>query len=116
MRYKVLTTMTLFGLLIVPLARAQSSRAVEADIPFDFGVQNTVLPAGTYRLTFDLGTRSVTIRDLDQLSTDMFLEYHVRCGTQRVTAERKGTVGIQPLWQHVFPVADLASPRHKSRP
>ena len=40
MQYKVFTTMTLFGLLILPVAHAQSSLPVQANIPFDFGVKN----------------------------------------------------------------------------
>jgi hypothetical protein len=66
MRYKVFTTMTLFGLLIVPLAHAQSSRPLRADIPFDFGVKDKVLPAGNYQLIYDNSRGGVFISGLDQ--------------------------------------------------
>jgi hypothetical protein len=107
-RYKVLTTMTLFGLSIVPLASAQSSQAVEADIPFDFGVQNTVLPAGTYRLTYNLGTRRVSIRDLDQRGTAMVLQSAVGVDPKGLQQNKKAhlvfnrygnTYFLSQMWQ-----------------
>lgn len=65
MQHKVFTTMTLFGLLILPLAHAQSSQPVRANIPFDFGVRNRVMPAGTYQLTYSPLTHFLSISGVD---------------------------------------------------
>jgi hypothetical protein len=67
--------MTLFGLLIVPLANAQSSRPVQADIPFDFGVANRVMPAGNYRLTYSHDNKTLSIRGLDQNAKAAVITY-----------------------------------------
>ena len=49
MKFKVSTTATLFGfLLLLPLAQAQVSQSIRGNVPFSFRVGNTVLPAGQY--------------------------------------------------------------------
>jgi len=64
-QYKVFTTMTLFGLLILPLAHAQSNLPVQANIPFDFGVRNRIMPAGDYKLTYTPRNGALFIRGSD---------------------------------------------------
>jgi hypothetical protein len=49
MKFKVSTTATLFGfLLLLPLAQAQVSQSIRGNVPFSFRVGDTVLPAGQY--------------------------------------------------------------------
>jgi hypothetical protein len=49
MKLKIFTTATLFGLLLLPsLAHAQVSASLQGNIPFQFQVGETVLPAGEY--------------------------------------------------------------------
>jgi hypothetical protein len=49
MKYKLLKTAILFGFLsLLPLAQAQMSQSIQGNVPFDFQVGNTVLPAGEY--------------------------------------------------------------------
>lgn len=60
---KLFSTATLFGLLSISAAYAESSQAVQADIPFAFTIHNSVLPAGSYRLS-SAGS-VLTIRGLD---------------------------------------------------
>jgi hypothetical protein len=102
MRYKVFTATTLFGLLIVPLARAQWNQPVRADIPFDFGVANMVLPAGNYQFTYSHGTRSVLIRSLNQNAAAMVILNSVQAnrsqqGKAQLVFHRLGSTYF--LWQ-----------------
>jgi hypothetical protein len=48
MKLSIITTAALFGLSMVPLAHAQVTNSLRGNIPFDFQVGNTALPAGTY--------------------------------------------------------------------
>jgi len=71
LHYKAFTCIALFGFLIVPLARAQSTatRTLGFEVPFDFGVWNTVLPAGSYEVKYISDTSSLLIRSVHQNST-----------------------------------------------
>ena len=50
MQLKAFTAATLFGLFLLPLAHAQVSQSLQGNIPFNFRVGNTVLPAGEYAI------------------------------------------------------------------
>jgi len=65
---RVLSMSSLFVLLAVApaLGRNSSSHKIQADIPFEFIVGNTTLPAGTYTFTKPTSTPGVLlIRSLD---------------------------------------------------
>jgi len=66
--YKVFISMALFGLLTLPLARAQLNRTVGFEIPFDFGfgTWNTVLPAGNYEVSYVPANNALVIRGVHQ--------------------------------------------------
>jgi hypothetical protein len=106
-QHKVFTTMTLFGLLILPLAHAQSSRPVRANIPFDFGVQNRVMPAGTYQLTYSALSHGVVIRGVDDNNLNIFVMTYSstdanrpRDGKGKLVFNRYGgTYFLSQLWQ-----------------
>jgi hypothetical protein len=49
MKFKLSTAATLFGfLLLLPLAHAQVSQSIQGNVPFNFRVGDSVLPAGQY--------------------------------------------------------------------
>jgi hypothetical protein len=48
MKLKALTTIILYGLLLLPLAHAQLNVRIKGNIPFNFRIGDTRLPAGTY--------------------------------------------------------------------
>jgi hypothetical protein len=68
MKLKIFTTATLFGLLLLPLAHAQVIRPIQGNIPFNFQVGETVLPAGEYVVSRNgpAGQIFLAIRGLDQ--------------------------------------------------
>jgi hypothetical protein len=68
MKFKIFTTATLFGLLLVPLAHAQVTGPIQGNIPFQFQVGETVLPAGEYVVSRNgpAGQLFLAIRGLDQ--------------------------------------------------
>jgi len=64
-------SITLLGLLTVSAVRAQSSKPLEAKIPFDFTVNNTTLEAGNYRLTYNLTSQILRIEGRDHLGASV---------------------------------------------
>ena len=64
---RVLSMSSLFVLLAVApaLGQSRSSHKIQADIPFDFMVQDTTFPAGTYTVS-TLTPDVVLIRSLDR--------------------------------------------------
>jgi hypothetical protein len=51
MKCKVFLSVILFGFLMLPLARAQMNEPIQGNIPFDFHVGDTAVPAGNYRIS-----------------------------------------------------------------
>lgn len=108
MHYKVFTTITLFGLLVLPVASAQVSQPVQANIPFDFGAQNMVLPAGNYQFDTHLNG-SLSIRGLDGVNanTNIFISSTFQPGTSPprngeatvVLNQYGGTYFLSQLWR-----------------
>jgi len=68
MKLKIFTTATLFGLLLVPFAHAQVTAGLHGNIPFQFQVGETVLPAGEYVVSRN-GLTNLAIRGLDRKTT-----------------------------------------------
>ncbi|HSU31726.1 MAG TPA: hypothetical protein VLJ11_10870 [Bryobacteraceae bacterium] len=69
MKLSIFATATLLGLSLVPLAHAQVTSPIRGNIPFDFQVGDTVLPAGTYvvsRLSITNPQGVLTLRGVDQ--------------------------------------------------
>jgi hypothetical protein len=48
-----------FGLLLEPVAHAQLSVPIHGNIPFDFHVGDTVVPAGSYQVSSQIGVPTV---------------------------------------------------------
>jgi hypothetical protein len=59
MKLRIFTTATVFGLLSLPLAHAQVTTGLQGNIPFEFQVGETVLPAGEYRITRNTNSQSI---------------------------------------------------------
>jgi len=70
--FKMFSTMTLFGLLTVSTAYAQSNQPIQAHVPFAFTVQATTLTPGNYQLTYSSSAHILSIRGLDQNSSGAF--------------------------------------------
>lgn len=74
-----LVTGLLFVLLAMPTAFAQWEQRATVAVPFEFAVDNTVLPAGTYAVLLNAQTHGVMLVNRDAqvsataLSHDMFL-------------------------------------------
>ncbi|HEY6989420.1 MAG TPA: hypothetical protein VH369_13590 [Bryobacteraceae bacterium] len=69
---KMFSTMTVYGLLTVCAAYAQSEQPIQAKIPFAFRAQNTSLAAGTYQLTYNTGAHTLMIQSLGLNSKGAF--------------------------------------------
>ena len=65
---KMLSTITVYGLLTISAAYAQSGQPFQAKIPFAFRAQNTTLVAGTYQLTYNPSAHRIMIHGLDSNS------------------------------------------------
>ncbi len=66
--FKSLSTMTLLGIASVSAAFGQSSQPLQAEIPFAFTVQDSILPAGSYQFTYNNTSHRLSIRGLNQNS------------------------------------------------
>jgi hypothetical protein len=60
--FKNISTLTIFGLLTMSAAQAQSNQPLRAQIPFAFEVQNTTLQAGTYQLSYSDTSHVLTLK------------------------------------------------------
>ncbi len=65
--YRVLIALTLFAVLMVPATQAQS--IWKAEIPFDFAVGNTRLPAGEYEVKPKSNSGVILIQGQDARSS-----------------------------------------------
>jgi hypothetical protein len=69
---KMLSTITLFGLLTVSDAQAQSNEPIQARVPFAFMAHDTMLASGNYQLTYSSNAHILSIRGLNQDSSGTF--------------------------------------------
>ena len=69
---KLLSIITVYGLLMVSAVYAQSRQPIEAKVPFAFRVQNATLATGTYRLTYSTSAHRLMIQGLDPNSKGAF--------------------------------------------
>lgn len=69
---KSLSTMTLVGVACLSAAFAQSAQPLQAEIPFAFTVQGSILPAGSYQFTYNNTSHRLSIRGLNQNSGSVF--------------------------------------------
>ena len=60
--FKTFSTLTVFGLLAMSAAQAQSNQSLRADIPFAFQVQNATLQAGTYQFSYSDTSHVLTLK------------------------------------------------------
>ena len=70
---KMFSTMILSALAMMPSAFAQSSQPLQAKVPFTFSVQSTILPAGSYQLTYSNTSHILSIRGLESNSQGAFV-------------------------------------------
>src|SRR5581483_10498968 len=70
--FRTLSTAALLGLLTISAASAQSARAIQANIPFDFSIGNRTMNAGGYRLAFNATAGILTVRGLDRKEIAVF--------------------------------------------
>jgi hypothetical protein len=71
--FRTFSIMTLLGLATISAAYAQSGQPIQAKVPFAFTVQDTILPAGNYQLTYSNTAHRLFIRGLDQNSPGAFV-------------------------------------------
>jgi hypothetical protein len=69
---KMFSTITLYGLLMLPAAYAQSEQPIQAKVPFAFRAPNATLAAGSYQLTYSTSAHTLMIRGLDENSQAAF--------------------------------------------
>jgi hypothetical protein len=69
---KMFSTITIYGLLMLSTAYAQSEQPIQARVPFAFRAQKTTLAAGSYQLTYSTSAHRLMIRGLDQNSEGAF--------------------------------------------
>ncbi len=70
--FKMLSTITLFGLLTIPTAHAQSS-PIQVKIPFAFTVHDGMLAAGDYQLRYNSTAHVISIQGLDQNASGLLM-------------------------------------------
>jgi hypothetical protein len=61
MKLRILANATLLGSMLLPLAQAQITVGLKGNIPFEFRVKDTTLPAGEYTVTRLSGGTQVLI-------------------------------------------------------
>jgi hypothetical protein len=61
----ILAGLTISVLLVATIGQAQNSELIRVDVPFDFWVQRTLMPAGQYRL-MGLSGNAMLLRDSDR--------------------------------------------------
>ena len=71
--FKMFSIVTLLGLATISAAHAQSSQPIQAKVPFAFQVQDRILPAGSYQLTYNNSGHILTLRRLDQRSVGAYV-------------------------------------------
>lgn len=64
--FKTVSTLTMFGLLAMTAAQAQSNQSLRAQIPFAFQAQGTTLPAGSYQLSYSPLSHVLTLKGANQ--------------------------------------------------
>jgi hypothetical protein len=69
---KMFSTMTVYGLLTVSGAYAQSGQPIQANIPFAFRAQSPTFAAGTYQLTYSASAHRLMILRVDQNADGAF--------------------------------------------
>jgi hypothetical protein len=69
---KMFSTITLYGLLMLPAAYAQSEQPIQAKVPFAFRAPNATLAAGSYQRTYSTSAHTLMIRGLDENSQAAF--------------------------------------------
>jgi hypothetical protein len=69
---KMFSTITLYGLLMLPAAYAQSEQPIQANVPFAFRASKATLAAGSYQLTYNTSAHTLMIRGLDENSQAAF--------------------------------------------
>jgi hypothetical protein len=82
--FKMFSTTTVLGLLILSAAQAQSGRPIQAKVPFAFTVQNTTLAAGNYQLTYNQTAHILSIQGLDRNSSAAFVTAEPVSPSERV--------------------------------
>jgi len=68
-----LLTATLLGLLTISAASAQSARAIQADVPFDFTLSGKAMNAGSYRFAYNPTSGILTVNGVGKRSSDTFV-------------------------------------------
>jgi len=103
MELKIFTTATLFGLLLLPLAHAQVT--MRGNIPFNFQVGETALPAGEYVIQQAGTSRMLTMRNLDRETGAIMyvvpqsLQAESARNTRLVFHRYGGTYFLSQVWQ-----------------
>jgi hypothetical protein len=124
MKLSIFATATLFGLSLVPLAHAQVTSPIRGNIPFDFQVGNTVLPAGTYvvsRLSTSNPQGVLTLRGLHQkqgktimFSTDL-TQANSGQNTKLVFHRYGSTYFLSQVWQGFGQIGNALYPSKTER-
>lgn len=66
---RILKILAAFSILFVGTARAQSSRPLTSTIPFDFYVDNRIMPAGEYITVVDVQLHQIVMLPVDSPGT-----------------------------------------------
>lgn len=69
---KIFSTMMLLGVASISVY-AQSAQPLQANVPFAFTVQETILPAGSYQFTYNNTAHTLSIRALNRDSRGAFV-------------------------------------------
>jgi len=105
MKCKLFTTAALLAFLLLPVARAQLNDPMKGNIPFDFTVGSTVLPAGHYTVgALSFGTGVLLLRNSEaKNATIMFRSMAVSATSPQTTKlifHRYGrTYFLSEIWQ-----------------
>jgi hypothetical protein len=120
---KMFSTMTVYGLLMISAAYAQSGQPIQAKVPFAFMAQNTILAPGTYQLRYSASAHRLSIRGLDQNSEGAFATAIPATGSASRDESGKlvfqcydKTCYLAQVWQGSIGVGRGLSVRHPEPP
>jgi len=91
--FKTFSMTSLFALLSLSAAHAQSGQPIRANVPFAFAVQNTVLQPGNYEVSYSSTSHILSLRSSDRNSRTEFVSAQPISGASEAHAAGKLVFG-----------------------
>jgi hypothetical protein len=110
MKTRIFATLSSFALLTAAAAFAQNGVPMKVDIPFEFRVANTIMPAGSYDVRVQLASGLVSLQSMERNAAAMILTNGVGGGRDipeksSLVFHRYGnTYFLSRVWSHGYAI------------